>query len=80
MAKKSESKRSAGRVGQLRCHNCSERFAPPPGVEQASCPNCGFAWEISWKDKLAKIRKPVWESWERQLAEMDRAKGSGGSE
>ena len=80
MGKKSESKRSAGRVGQLRCHNCSERFAPPLGAEQAACPNCGFEWMISWKGKLAKIRKPVWESWERQMAEIERSEGPGGSE
>ena len=79
MARKTKSKESAERLGQLRCHNCFERFSPQPGAEQASCPNCGFDWEISWKGKLAKIRKPVWDSWERQLAEMERAERPGDS-
>jgi hypothetical protein len=38
-------------------------------VEKAACPHCGWEWYISWSGKLAKIRKPVWESWERLLAE-----------
>jgi hypothetical protein len=38
-----------------------------------------MAWNISWKGKLAKIRKPVWESWERQLAEMERVEEPRGS-
>jgi rRNA maturation endonuclease Nob1 len=63
------------RVGQVRCHNCFERFWPPPRAEKASCPTCGWEWYISWKGKLAKIRKPVWESWERQLAETQREEG-----
>jgi hypothetical protein len=33
---------------------------------------CGWAWYISWKGKLAKIRKPVWESWERETAQAQR--------
>jgi hypothetical protein len=40
-------------------------------VEKATCPNCGWEWYISWSGKLAKIRKPVWESWERLLAEAE---------
>ena len=73
-AKKTESsKEKGGRVGQVRCQNCFERFQPPLGAEKASCPACGWEWYISWKGKLAKIRKPVWESWERHLAE---AKGT----
>jgi len=27
-------------------------------------------WYISWKGKLAKVRKPVWENWEQRLAEI----------
>ena len=57
------------RVGQVRCQNCFERFRPPLGVDKAACPACNWEWYISWNEKLAKIRKPVWESWERQLAE-----------
>lgn len=64
MAKKKES-----RVGQVRCHNCFERFRPALGVDKATCPNCNWEWYISWSGDLAKIRKPVWENWERQLAE-----------
>ena len=79
MAKKSESDKKARRVGQVRCQNCFERFSPRLGAEQATCPNCGMAWNISWKGKLAKIRKPVWESWERQLAEMERVEEPRGS-
>jgi ribosomal protein S26 len=61
-------KKKRGRVGEVRCHNCSVRFWPAAGTEKVSCPNCGWEWYISWSGKLAKIRKPVWESWERQLA------------
>lgn len=66
------SKEKRGRIGEVRCPNCFERFWPPPGAEKATCPACGFEWFISWKGKLAKIRKPVWESWERQLAKAQR--------
>jgi hypothetical protein len=38
-------------------------------VEKMACPNCGGEWYISWSGPLAKIRKPVWESWERREAE-----------
>ena len=64
----------SGRVGQVRCPGCFERFWPQPGAEKATCPACGWEWYISWKGKLAKIRKPVWESRERQLAEAKRMK------
>jgi rRNA maturation endonuclease Nob1 len=57
------------RTGQVRCPSCFERFWPTPGVEKEACPKCGMEWYISWSGKLAKIRKPVWESWERSLAE-----------
>lgn len=59
------------RVGEVRCLNCFSRFRPPPGAERASCPSCGWEWYISWAGKLAKIRKPVWESWERQMADVE---------
>jgi len=62
-------KRKGKRIGEVRCQNCFVRFWPPHGVEKASCPECGWEWYISWSGKLAKIRKPVWESWERHLAE-----------
>jgi hypothetical protein len=39
-------------------------------VDKEACPHCGVEWYISWKGKLAKVRKPVWESWERSLDEM----------
>ena len=64
-----KSKEKSGRVGQVRCQNCFERFRPALGVDQAACPHCGWEWYISWSGKLAKIRKPVWESWERLLTE-----------
>jgi hypothetical protein len=64
-----KSKDKGGRVGQVRCQNCFERFRPAPGVDKATCPHCNWEWYISWAGKLAKIRKPVWESWERLLAE-----------
>jgi rRNA maturation endonuclease Nob1 len=67
------SKGKGGRVGEVRCHNCFERFRPPPRAEKASCPACGWEWYISWAGKLAKIRKPVWESWERQMAEAQKS-------
>jgi rRNA maturation endonuclease Nob1 len=62
------SKKKSKRTGEVRCLNCFVRFLPPQGVEKATCPKCGWEWHISWSGKLAKIRKPVWESWERQLA------------
>jgi hypothetical protein len=65
----------SGRVGQVRCLGCFERFRPQPGVEKATCPACGREWYISWKGSLAKIRKPVWESWERQQAEAKHTEG-----
>ena len=63
------------RVGELRCPRCFERFWPQPGAERTTCPGCGWEWYISWKGSLAKIRKPVWESWERQMAEAKDTKG-----
>jgi hypothetical protein len=59
-----------GRVGEVRCVNCFARFRPSPGAEQATCPNCKIDWYISWKGDLAKIRKPVWENWEQNLAKV----------
>ena len=64
------SKRKGKRIGEVRCQNCFVRFRPPQGVDKASCPECGWEWYISWSGKLAKIRKPVWENWERHLAEV----------
>ena len=75
MAKTKTGSKKRTRIGQVRCQNCFERFWPPPGAEKASCPACGFDWHISWKGELAKIRKPVWESWERQLAETAQTDG-----
>jgi rRNA maturation endonuclease Nob1 len=66
------SKDKSKRIGEVRCPNCFVRFRPPPGAEKASCPACGWEWYISWSGKLAKIRKPVWESWERQMAEAQK--------
>ena len=65
----------SGRFGQVRCQNCFERFRPLPGATQSTCPGCGWEWYISWKGNLAKIRKPVWESWERRMTEPEQAKG-----
>ncbi len=62
------------RDGQVRCQNCSVRFRPSPGVDKATCPECGWEWYISWAGKLAKIRKPVWENWERQMVETQQDK------
>ena len=59
-----------GRVGEVRCVNCFTRFRPSSGAEQATCPNCKIDWQISWKGKLAKIRKPVWENWEQNIAKV----------
>ena len=69
MAAETKTNKKRERIGELRCPNCFERFWPPPGAEKASCPACGWEWYISWKGKLAKVRKPVWESWERHLAQ-----------
>ena len=69
MAAETKTDKKRGRIGEVRCPNCLERFWPPRGAEKASCPGCGWEWFISWKGKLAKIRKPVWESWERHLAQ-----------
>jgi hypothetical protein len=67
--------RRSERVGQVRCPNCFERFWPPTGAAQSTCPSCGLEWYISWKGKLAKIRKPVWESWERHMTKLEQTKG-----
>ena len=67
------SKKKSGRIGQVRCQSSFERFWPAPGVEEASCPNCGWEWYISWSGELAKIRKPVWERWEQSLAEAQQS-------
>jgi len=61
------------RFGEVRCHNCFERFRPAQGAKSAACPGCGWEWYISWSGRLAKIRKPVWESWEGQLAQAQEA-------
>ena len=61
----------SNRMGEVRCLNCFARFRPPSGAEKASCTACGWEWHISWAGKLAKIRKPVWESWERQITEAE---------
>jgi rRNA maturation endonuclease Nob1 len=68
-------KKKKSRIGEVRCPNCFTRFRPPKGAEQAPCPSCGFEWYISWKDDLAKIRKPVWENWERQMTEFEQKEG-----
>lgn len=68
MTKETRKKKSQ-RIGEVRCQNCFVRFRPEYGVEKASCPECGWEWYISWSGDLAKIRKPVWESWERHMAE-----------
>jgi len=72
MASKAKHDEKSKRSGEVRCPNCFTRFRPPPGAVKASCPACGWEWYISWTGKLAKIRKPVWESWERQLAETQK--------
>jgi len=56
------------RTGEVRCLACFQRFRVPKGAEKMACPNCGGEWYISWSGPLAKIRKPVWESWERRGA------------
>jgi hypothetical protein len=76
MAKKTKSKR----IGEVRCQHCFERFHPPLGVDVATCPTCGWEWYISWAGKLAKIRKPVWESWERQISQAQQANDTGDSD
>ncbi|MGD1995218.1 MAG: hypothetical protein PVH62_00445 [Anaerolineae bacterium] len=73
-AKTKAAKNRKKRVGEIRCHYCSVRFRPPPKAERATCPNCGWEWYISWVGKLAKIRKPVWENWERMLADTEQAR------
>ena len=65
-------RKERSRVGEVRCQNCFVRFRPPLGAEKAACPECGWEWYISWSGTLAKIRKPVWESWERQLAQAEK--------
>lgn len=61
-----EVRKASDRMGVIRCLNCFERFRVPPRAEVATCPSCGWEWRISWPNpKLAKIRGPVWESWEK---------------
>jgi rRNA maturation endonuclease Nob1 len=65
-------RKKSRRTGEVRCNGCLTRFRPPKGAEKATCPVCGWEWYISWSGDLAKIRKPVWERWEQQLAELQR--------
>jgi len=60
------------RIGEVRCQNCATRFRPQPGTQRETCPECGIEWYISWKGDLAKIRKPVWESWEQHITKAQR--------
>ena len=61
-----EVRKRSERMGVVRCLNCFERFKVPPRAERAACPSCGWEWRISWPNpKLAKIRGPVWEAWEK---------------
>jgi len=76
MAEVQANRGKSKRIGKLRCPNCFERFRPSPGAERASCPGCGWEWYISWVGTLAKIRKPVWESWERQMAKSQQSADS----
>lgn len=65
-----ETKKGSERLGEVRCLNCFQRFEVPPRAEVATCPFCGREWRISWANpKLAKIRKPVWESWDKPQVE-----------
>jgi hypothetical protein len=66
------SDKKPSRVGTVRCLNCFARFRPLPGVDRAACPECSFEWYISWKGSLAKIRKPVWETWEQKITGTER--------
>ncbi len=72
MTETQASSKKGERIGEVRCQNCFERFSPALGADKALCPACGFEWLISWSGTLAKIRKPVWESWERQLAQVSK--------
>jgi rRNA maturation endonuclease Nob1 len=65
-------KKKSKRTGEVRCNNCFTRFRPPKGVDKVACPACGWEWYISWVGDLAKIRKPVWENWEQQLAQVQK--------
>jgi len=69
MTSQTERDEKSKRAGQVRCPNCFARFRPPPGADRASCPACGREWYISWAGKLAKIRKPVWETWDQHFTE-----------
>lgn len=61
-----EVRKGSERIGMVRCLNCFERFRVPPRAERVTCPSCGWEWRISWANpKLAKIRGPVWETWEK---------------
>ncbi len=72
---KKQEKKARGRIGEVRCQYCFERFWPPEGAERATCPSCSWEWYISWRGTLAKIRKPVWDHWEQQVDEAKEAKG-----
>lgn len=49
------------RKRQVRCLNCFERFAPPPGANTMACPHCKTEWRLTWSSgESVKIRGPVW--------------------
>lgn len=46
---------------RVRCLNCFERFAPPKGASQATCPKCQMEWRLTWSSPTSvKVRGPVW--------------------
>ncbi len=73
-AESKDRKAKGERIGEVRCPHCFSRFRPSLGAERASCPECSWEWHLSWKGKLAKIRKPVWEKWDQQVTETQRRK------
>ena len=45
-----ESKEEAREKPVVRCKECIKRFEVTPDATEATCPECGTEWRISWME------------------------------